>query len=464
MENDAPQMPCNMQAEQALLGAILLNNDAFARVAHMVDAGHFYDATHQRIYSAAAKFIAEGKRATPVTIQSVLPATDMGGLTVHEYVARLAASATTISHAVDYASAVLDASARRALIATADEIKSRALVADAEDPPTKVVDDAMNSLSAIHGTGKAAQAETVSLGSAAAKFVERAQEIAAGRLKVDLIKTGIGSLDRELGGVGRGNLVIVAGRPGQGKSALSLQMALNISRSQPVLYLSLEMTNDEFAQRALSSLAFDYRKHPLPYSALRDPSGFGNDELRRLSEAEAALRSYGLLLHDEPGVSIEQVALRISMVASRLAVQGKKLGAVFVDHLGLIRRPRHIHSTVHQIEAITNGLKEMAKRIDAPIFALSQLNRAVENRDDKRPQLSDLRDSGSIEQDADAVIGVYRDAYYADRGMWVASENKPAPAGHDTMEAIVLKNRHGTSGTAVLWVDMGHNVIAERMP
>lgn len=464
MKPDLIEPPCNISAEQALLGALLLNNDAFARIAHLVAVEDFYEPTHKRIFEAISKFIADGKRANPVTIQAAIQSLDMGGINTHQYVARLAAGATTISGAVDYATAILDASHRRALIAAADEVKARAIVADALDPPAKMIDDAMTAIASIAGAGKAAQGETVSVGSAAAQFIERAQEIAAGRLKVDLIQTGIGALDRVLGGIGRGNLVVIAGRPGQGKSALALQIALNISRAAPALYLSLEMTNDEFAQRALSSLAFDPHQTAIGYSMLRDPRGLRNHDLRRLCDAEAKLRRHGLMLHDEPGVTIEQVALRASMVSSRLAVQGKKLSAIVVDHLGLIRRPKGIASTVHQIEAITNALKEMAKRLDVPVFALSQLNRGVEQRDDKRPQLSDLRDSGSIEQDADAVIGVYRDDYYATRGSWVETDQHPAPKGPDVLEAIVLKNRHGITGSVELWCDMAHNVIAERMP
>jgi replicative DNA helicase len=464
MANEARSIPCNLEAEQAVLGALLLDNSALARVAGTITADDFYEPTHARIFAAIASFISEGKRANPVTIKAALHNYDMGGLTVAEYVARLAASAVTVSGAADYAKAIADASARRAVIAIADEAKARAMVADVEDPPSRIIDQTMAGLSSIGVDGKQQTRETISVGTAAEDYLKRAQEIAAGRQKVDLIRTGIGPLDQVLGGIGRGNLVIVAGRPGQGKSALALQIAMNISRSAPVLYLSLEMTNDEFAQRALSSLAYHPSWKPLGFAALRDPSHLSNEDLSRLANSEKRLRSHGLLLHDEPGVSIEQVALRISMTASRLSTQGKRLSAVVVDHLGLIRRPRHIASTVHQIEAITNGLKEMAKRIDAPIFALSQLNRAVEQRDDKRPQLSDLRDSGSIEQDADAVIGVYRDSYYAERGMWVATDVRPAPAGPNSMEAIVLKNRHGLSGAAHLFCDMAHNVIAGDMP
>lgn len=464
MKPDALEPPCNIQAEQALLGALLLNNEAFSRVAHLVSVEDFFEPVHRMIYEAVAKFISDGKRANPVTIQGALQPVDMGDVDVRDYVARLAAHATTVSGAGDYAIAIVDAAHRRSLIAAADEIKARAMVADVMDPPSRMIDDAMSSLASIAGAGKATHAETVSVGSAAAQFIERAQEIAAGRLKVDLIKTGIGALDRTLGGIARGNLVIIAGRPGQGKSALALQIALNISRSAPVLYLSLEMTNDEFAQRALSSLAYDAHQTELGYSMLRDPRGLKRHDLQRLADAERQLRGYGLMLHDEPGVTIEQVALRASMVASRLSVQGKALSAVVVDHLGLIRRPKGIASTVHQIEAITNALKEMAKRLNVPVFALSQLNRAVEQRDDKRPQLSDLRDSGSIEQDADAVIGVYRDDYYTNRNLWVATETQAAPKGPNVIEALVLKNRHGTTGPVELWCDMPHNIIAERQP
>lgn len=464
MMHDIVELPCNREAEQALLGALLLNNEVFSRVAHLIAAEDFYEPVHAMIFEAIAKFVSDGKKANPVTIQGAIRLMDMGGVDTREYVSRLAASATTISGAPDYALSVVEAAHRRALISAADEIKARALVADVMNPPAKMVDDAMTALAAIGGAGKAAHAETVSVGSAAAQFIERAQEIAAGRLKVDLIKTGIGALDRTLGGIARGNLVIIAGRPGQGKSALALQIALNISRSAPVLYLSLEMTNDEFAQRALSSLAYDAHQTELGYSMLRDPRGLKRHDLQRLADAERQLREYGLMLHDEPGVTIEQVALRASMVASRLSVQGKALSAVVVDHLGLIRRPKGIASTVHQIEAITNALKEMAKRLNVPVFALSQLNRAVEQRDDKRPQLSDLRDSGSIEQDADAVIGVYRDDYYTNRNLWVATETQAAPKGPNVIEALVLKNRHGTTGPVELWCDMPHNIIAERQP
>lgn len=260
----------------------------------------------------------------------------------------------------------------------------------------------------------------------------------------------------------RSNHVVIAGRPGSGKTAMAVQIALNISRRMPVLYFSLEMSNMEIALRAMSSLAFQGFDAPqLPYQVLRDPTQLTDQQMRMFIEAERDLRGYGLIVDQTSGLSIEQIAMRSKMVSARLALQGKKLGAVVIDHIGLVKAPRQIQSRVHQIEHITNGAKTLGKEVDAPVFSLAQLSRGVEMRDDKRPQLADLHDSGAIEQDADFVIGCYRDEYYVAKGIWKPRFDGDTAAGPNTFEARILKNRHGGENAVLLWADMPHNIITD---
>lgn len=461
--SDAPlTMPHALEAEQAILGAILLQNDAYSRVSDFLKPEHFFEPIHAAIYDVASKMIVQGKLCRPNLIVAHLPVMDLGEVTLGEYVSRLAGSATTVSSAADYGRAVHEMAMRRAAIAVADQAMRRAYDMPVEDSADALIQDVTKELAELSSQSSTKKSEPESISISAAETVHRANEIRAGRAKLDIIHTGITSLDRKMGGIARGNHVVIAGRPGSGKTALAVQIAMNIARRQPVLYFSLEMTNEEIAQRAMSNLAYaGPERTQLPYQVMRDPTQMSDDQMRAFMEAEQALRGIGLVVDQTSGLAIEQIVMRTKMMAARLNLQGKKLGAVLIDHIGLVKAPKNIQSRVHQIEHITNAAKDLAKSVEAPVFSLAQLNRTVEQRDDKRPQLADLRDSGSIEQDADFVIGVYREDYYIQKGMWKARHDGDVPAGPHDLEARILKNRHGGEAPVLLWCDMPHNVIGD---
>jgi replicative DNA helicase len=454
--------PHNLEAEQAFLGALLLSNDVYGRVCDTLKPEHFYEDLHGRIYEIIRKTIIEGRVATPVSIQAFLPDIDLGGVTVKQYVVRLASSATTIMNAVDYSKIIIDLAMRRDLIALGHKIITRATDTPVDDSPAMQIEDASREISDLGSASMSKKSEPVSISVAAAQAVHEANEIRAGRMKLDIIHTGIRDLDTRMGGIMRGNHIVIAGRPGMAKTGLAVQIAMNIARRHPVLYFSMEMSNMEISHRAMSNLAYrGFDGVQLPYQVMRDPTQLSNEQMLAWIEAEEVLRPYGLQVDETAALSIEQIAMRSKLVSSRLQLQGKKLGGIFIDHLGLVKPPRNIASRVHQIEHITNGAKQLAKDVDAPVFSLAQLSRAVEQRDDKRPQLADLRDSGSIEQDADFVIGVYREDYYVQKGMWKPVREGEMHAGPNDLEARILKNRHGGEANVLLWCDMPHNVIGD---
>ena len=465
MSDATPQTPPhNFESEQALLGAIFLSNEAYQRVSDFLAPEHFFEALHGRIYEVAGKLIVDGRVCTPVSIKTFMPDIDLGGVSLAQYLVRLASHATTVINAADYGRVIFETAMRRQVIGIANQLANDAQALPVDHPPVRLIEEVTQALSDVAQSGRSHHKEPESLATVAQRVSTNAMQIRSGAKADNLIRTGIGSLDRVMGGIGPGNLVIIAGRPGMAKTGLAVQIAMNISKQMPVLYTSLEMSNDEISMRAMSNVAFiSGRKIAMPYKDIREARNLSEIQVEEMVEAERDLRSYGLACHDQDGMTMEQIGFRAKMMASRLRVQGKRLGALVVDHMGLVKTPRHLKERVDQITFISGGLKQLAKNIDCPVIALSQLSRQVEYRDDKRPQLSDLRDSGSIEQDADSVLGVYREDYYVQKGMWKppkGDEDIP-PAPPYELEVRVLKNRHGSEGTVKLWCDMAHNVIQD---
>jgi len=457
--------PHNIEAEQSLLGAILVNNDAFYRVSDFLEPRHFFEPIHQTIYETASSLIRMGKVATPVTLKTFLPAdADIGGMTVGQYLARLAAEATTIINAQDYGRTVYDLSLRRDLIHIGEDMVNVAFDAPVDFAPRAQIEDAERRLYELAESGRYdggfqrfSQALTVAVDMAAKAFQRDG--------KLSGIATGLRDLDTKMGGLQPSDLIILAGRPGMGKTSLATNIAYNIARAyqgevQPdgtmkavnggvVGFFSCEMSAEQLATRIIAE------RTGIPSSNIRR-GGITENDFEKIRDYSIELQSLPFYVDETGGLSIAQLMAR----ARRLKRQ-KGLDLIVVDYIQLLQGSgkRGNDNRVQEITEITTSLKALAKELNVPIVALSQLSRQVESRDDKRPQLSDLRESGSIEQDADVVMFVFREEYYL--------ANKEPRAGtpeyekwqldmslvHGKAEVIIGKQRHGPTGTVDLQFD-----------
>ncbi len=470
VETDGPEEayrtpPHNLEAEQAVLGAILVNNDACDRVSNFLLPDHFFEAVHARIFEAASTLIRAGKLASPVTLKSYFDndATlkEIGG---PAYLARLAASATTVLNAEDYGRAVYELAQRRKLIGIGTDIVNDAFDTPVEDTSKDLIERAEQTLFEIAETGKYGQGFQP-FGRALTDAVDMAASAYQRDGGLSGIASGLKDLDEKMGGLQASDLIILAGRPAMGKTALGTNIAYHVARAynaehQPdgtvkvlnggiVAFFSLEMSSEQLATRIIAE------QSGIPSERIRRGK-ITEPEFERIVEVSRELQSLPLYIDATGGLTIAQVAAR----ARRLKRQ-RGLGMVVVDYLQLLAGSsrRAAEGRVQEVSEITVGLKALAKELNVPIIALSQLSRQVENRDDKRPQLADLRESGSIEQDADVVLFIFREEYYLER-----KEPKPNTSEHqdwqDQMdkvtgvaEVIIGKQRHGPTGIVQLQFD-----------
>jgi replicative DNA helicase len=437
-----------MEAEQALLGAILVNNEAFHRVSDFLEPKHFFEEIHQHIFDLASDLIHAGKPATPVTLKTFMRADlDVAGLTVNQYLARLAAEATTIINAEDYGRTVYDLWVRRHLIAIGEDMVNVAYDAPVDATPLSQIETVERALYELAGTGKNHSA-TLSQQQMAKAALDKAVHAYQHSGGLPGLSTGLVDLDNLMGGLQAPDLVILAGRPGMGKTALATSIACSVARNEtPVLLFSLEMSGQQLGVRMLAE------KAGMPSSDLLR-GRFKPEDFDRMKEATTTLQ-HPLYVDESGGLSIAQLVTR----ARRLRRQ-RGIGLIVVDYLQLLRGTtrRSTETRVQEITEITAGLKTLAKELYVPVLALSQLSRAVETRDNKRPQLSDLRDSGSIEQDADIVMFVFREAYYhtmkkPDDDKTMAAWSARAEQIHNCAEVIVAKHRHGPTGKVDLFFE-----------
>ncbi|MEM0989747.1 MAG: replicative DNA helicase [Pseudomonadota bacterium] len=453
--------PHNIEAEQALLGALLLNNEIFDRVAAIVQPHHFFDPVHGRIFQAAAGRIQRGNRADPVALKPFLAddqgLAELGGT---DYLARLASAAISIVAARDYAQAIRDLAMRRDLIRIGEEIQYRAADFTEDEEPPEQITAAEQQLYTLAEKGKY-EGGFVTFARAAedaAQMVNAAFQRGGGLAG---ISSGLHEMDYKLGGFRPSDLLILAGRPSMGKTALATNIAFNIAQkyrkgTKPdgtdgavdggvVGFFSLEMSSEQLANRILAAES-RIKSHELLSGKLSE------DDFRRFLEAARELEQIPLYIDDTPALSIAQVAAR----ARRLKRQ-YGLDVLVIDYLQLVRPASNKdQGRVNEVSEISQGLKAIAKELEIPVIALSQLSRKVEDRDDKRPQLADLRESGSIEQDADVVMFVYRESYYHDRTKPTEDDEKfpawqdKAEKLHGRAEVIIGKQRHGPIGTVDL--------------
>jgi replicative DNA helicase len=454
-------LPHNVEAEQQLLGAILNNNDVFDRVSAIVKAEHFFEPLHARIFEVAAARIQKNALASPVTLKGFLA--DEPGLAAlggPSYLVLLAGGAVSAHGARDVAQMIRDLAIRRDLIAIGRDIAARATQMDVDSEPAEQIVEAEQQLYRLGEQGATARGFQSFL-----KAVTDAVQVASAAYLRDGglagLSTGLADLDHKLGGLHRSDLLIIAGRPSMGKTSLATNIAFNIARAYRrgtlpdgtegpvnggvVGFFSLEMSAEQLAARILSEAS------EVPSEQIRR-GDMTEAEFRRFVDAARMLEACPLYIDDTPALPIAQLAAR-----ARRLKRTHGLDVLFVDYLQLVRATTRSDSRVNEVSEITQGLKAIAKELEIPVVALSQLSRQVESREDKRPQLSDLRESGSIEQDADVVMFVFREEYYRERekpgdhdleamAKWQAVMEQV----HGKAEVIIGKQRHGPIGTVEL--------------
>ncbi len=458
-----PSLPHNLEAEQALLGALMFDNAVFERLSDRLRGSHFYEPFHQRLYDAIEDHIRQGMLAEPTILMERFkqdPAfQEFGGL---RYLADLVDRAPPAANAPDYARVVYDLALRRDLIRIGGEIIKEAPAP--ETPAIDQIESAEQQLYTLAETGKPSSG-FVSFSHALSGAVQMAAEAYQRDGKLAGLATNLDDLDQKLGGLHPSDLLILAGRPSMGKTALATNIAFSVARNyrwEPtpegrktvsggvVAFYSLEMSAEQLAMRILA-----------------DASGVSSDKLRkgeidaadfgRIRDAAVEIGESPLYIDATGGLSISKLAAR----ARRLKRMEHGLDLIIVDYLQLVTtgEGNSQKNRVQEVSEITGGLKALAKELSVPIIALSQLSRQVEQREDKRPQLSDLRESGSIEQDADCVMFVYRESYYLGR-----AEPREGTEEHlkwqedmdrlrNQAEVVIGKQRHGPIGIVKLSFD-----------
>ncbi|WP_417468291.1 replicative DNA helicase [Maricaulis sp.] len=456
--------PHNLEAEQAFLGALLYDNEIYHRVADWLKPEHFYDPVHGRIFETASDLIGRGSLADAVVLKTHFDRDDglreIGGTT---YLAVLIESAANNSAATEYARMIYELALRRDLIRIGDELSATATT-DSETQPRKLIEAVEQQLFNLAEAGSTSRG-FVSFKQALTESVETAAAAYERDGGLSGISSGLTALDDKLGGMHPSDLIILAGRPSMGKTALATNIAFDVARNyaseeQPdgtmkttkggvVGFFSLEMSAEQLAMRLIA----DYTG--IPGYMIRQGT-IDATQYEEIRDAVLEIQSLPLYIDDTGGLPIGALAAR-----ARRLKRTHGLDLIIVDYLQLVTssRNRPGDSRVQEVSEVTQNLKALAKELEVPVIALSQLSRNVESREDKKPQLSDLRESGSIEQDADVVLFVYREAYYKEREK--PREDTPEYLAWEEefrrieklAEVVIGKQRHGAIGTAKLAFD-----------
>lgn len=440
-------LPSNLDAEQALLGILMFDNSAYERLPDGLRGEHFYEPFHQRLFAAVADAVVSGRSADPTILMTGFAQDaafeQFGGL---RYLADLVDRAPPSANARHYADTIMDLAIRRDLIRVGGELIANAPLADKSGRDHLA--EAEGVLFALAEQGETAKA-VATFSDALEGALEQAEAAFNRDGGLSGIPTGLVDLDQKLGGLHPSDLLILAGRPSIGKTALALNITVNAARAGArVFFSSLEMSKEQLASRAIAELS--------GVSGDRIRKGqITADELRRMHEVARDYRKLPIHIDETGGINIAKLCAR-----ARRHQRKHGIDLLVIDYLQLITTDNgRGGNRVQEVTQITTALKALAKELGVPVLALSQLSRQVENREDKRPQLSDLRESGSIEQDADVVMFVYRESYYLGR-----SEPKEGSQAHldwqDAMaqakgkaEVIIGKQRHGPIGTVHLAFD-----------
>ena len=442
------KQPSNLEAEQALLGSILVNNDIIDEVSTIINPTSFYDPAHTKIYEVIEILNNKGMIANPITLKNYFEKDDMlnevGGT---EYLVKLTRFSGSTKQAVDYAKVIHEMYLKRELVLISDNLSSETLNSK-EQTAEKIIESTEKSLFDLAERGSFSQS-FLKFNQALDQTIEMATLAMKNDKGIVGVPTGLTDLDEKLGGLHKSDLVILAGRPSMGKTALATNIAYHAAQNimsgqkkSSVAFFSLEMSSEQLSTRILSEQARiksdDIRRGKVT-----------EEEINRYIETSRNIYNLPLFIDETPAITIATLSNRARRIKRLFGVS-----LVVVDYIQLMRSASNrTDNRVQEISEITQGLKALAKELNVPILALSQLSRAVEQRDDKQPQLSDLRESGSIEQDADVVMFVYREAYYLERKQpklgsiehaeWQSKMNDV----NGLADIILGKQRHGPTGT-----------------
>ena len=463
---DLEKLPKNIEAEQALIGAILANNKAFEKISEFLLPKHFADPIHAKIFEVISNIINHERSADVITLKNYFEQqgtlNDVGGI---NYLIKLADSASPMTNVEYYGQFIYDKYLRRELIDTGYQIVNNALTESTELGATEQIEEAEQHLFNLADQGSA-QGDFIDFANALNSSINYIEHAYQREDKLAGLPTSFEKLDKRLGGLTKSNLIIIAGRPAMGKTALATNIAYNVAdfmsreksidkKDKGVAFFSLEMSSDELALRVLSTVT------QTPGQNMRTGE-INNAEFTRIAAAVRELENIPLYIDDTPGLTINAIRTR-----ARRLKRTKGLGLIVIDYIQLITgtSKRGEANRVQELSEISRGLKILAKELDVPVIALSQLNRGVESRDDKRPKLSDLRESGSIEQDADVVMFVFRENYYIHNEEPKQKQNetqehflqriedwkKRDRETANLAEIIIDKQRHGPTGTVKLF-------------
>jgi replicative DNA helicase len=446
--NLSEKQPSNLEAEQALIGSILVNNDIIDEVATIINPTSFYDPAHTKIYEVVETLNNKGMIANPITLKNYFEKDSMlnevGGT---EYLVKLTRFSASTKQAIDYAKIIHEMYVRRELVLISDNLSSETLN-EKEHSAEKIIENTEKSLFDLAERGSFSQS-FLKFNQALDQTIEMATQAMKSDQGIVGVPTGLTDLDEKLGGLHKSDLVILAGRPGMGKTALATNIAYHAAQTlmsrqekSSVAFFSLEMSSEQLSTRILSEQARiksdDIRRGKVT-----------EVEINRYIETSRNIYNLPLFIDETPAITISTLCNRARRIKRLFGVS-----LVVVDYIQLMRAPssNRNDNRVQEVSEITQGLKALAKELKVPVLALSQLSRAVESRDDKKPQLSDLRESGSIEQDADVVMFVYREAYYLENKQpklgsiehaeWQSKMNDV----NGLADIILGKQRHGPTG------------------
>ena len=449
IQNDIKELPNNIEAEQSVIGSILLNNEIFDEINLLINSKNFYDPMHQKIFMAIEKLIYSGMLANPITLKNYFE-NEKDELNIPNYLVKITKFSTSSRQAIEYSKLIYDLYVKRELIKISENIIDTAKLNDLDNDGKSIIENFEKSLFDL--------AEKGSFSSSLVKFDEAMKmtiEMASSAYKNEEgivgVPTGLTDLDYRLGGLHKSDLLIIAGRPSMGKTALATNIAFNAAkkiqndgRKSTIAFFSLEMSSEQLSTRILAE------QSRIKSNDIRTGK-ISEEQFDKFIETSKNISELPLYIDETPAISIAALSNRARRIKRLYG-----LDMVVVDYIQLMKASNFREGRVQEISEITQGLKALAKELSVPVLALSQLSRAVEHRDDKKPQLSDLRESGSIEQDADVVMFVYREAYYLQ-----GKEPRPATVEHAEWQAkmndishlaeiIIGKQRHGPTGNVML--------------
>jgi replicative DNA helicase len=444
------ELPNNIEAEQSVIGSILVTNEIFDEISTIISSTNFYDPMHQKIYNAMESLIYKGMLANPITLKNYFE-DEKDDLDVPEYLVKVTKFSTSVRQAIEYSKIIYDMFVRRELIKISEQTIDSAKINDLDTSGQNIIENSERLLFDL--------AEKGSFNSSLVKFddaMKQTIEMASAAYKneggIVGVPTGLRDLDDKLGGLHQSDLIIIAGRPSMGKTSLATNIAFNAAKhiqdsgkKSSIAFFSLEMSSEQLSTRILSEQARigsnDIRRGRI-----------SDEQFDQFLETSKNIAELPLFIDETPAISIAAMSNRARRI-KRL----HGLDMIVVDYIQLMRGTTYNKDgRVQEISQITQGLKAIAKELGVPVVALSQLSRQVEQRDDHKPQLADLRESGSIEQDADVVMFVYREGYYLQRkepreatvehAEWQAKMNEVAHLA----EIIIGKQRHGPIGKVTL--------------